>query len=191
MVEETAVKVVKSEEELLKELQAAMAEGNMKKVIEVAGELKRAKGEYEKKERDATVAKANSLAKEMEGPFSDFLLNWLEKIEAVVPKEKISVVCKYEADKPIEIKLSKTMPKLNKTSVLTAPAHKFELSTEQLLEMYGEESYKKDDPTTFKAAYAASTDKNHRFSVRKALITRHIKGVAKEATDSTSDDPVS
>lgn len=159
--------------ELNLKIQEAMAKGNFAEVAKLANQARKAEGDKEKKELEAKSGEIAALTEEVKNKFGGIVDKFGDRIIALVGEKKAVIQLSWNAeDKMVTAKINKGTTR--KPGSGGEPIQKFDMSTEQLLELYGDEKYK-DDGTTFKEAYESSTDKNVRFNIRRKLIKRHTQ----------------
>jgi len=166
---EVAVEAPLSEEELMAQLETALASKDFKAVAAASRKLDQAVKAKEKAELEAKRAILDEMA---------------EKVKAVIAKAVKPLVDSGELDAadgiwysydfgeaaPV-VRLMKTQPRAARAGGGTGK--KFDISTDDMLSRHGGEDYK--DGMTFRVAYDSSTDKNWRYAIRQKLLK--IEGI--------------
>ena len=158
----------KTEQELMHEMQAAVKSGDYKAVAKVASELVKFQKSKEQAELEAK---------------QKVLADKTEKVKSAIQKALAKMVESGELDqadgiwysndfgeKLVSCRLLKTQPRAKGTGGGGGGGKKFAVSTNELLEKFGEQEYK--DGQTFKAAWESNTDKNWRYAIREALLKK-------------------
>lgn len=184
----TLVEKPKTETELLAAMDAASKTKDFKTVAKVAAELVKFQRDKEAAEQEA---KQKALAAVTEGVKTMFSAVGQLLTSGHKPTAKdLEAVTKLFAsikgteldqadgiwfsndfgDKLVSCKLMKSQAKARATGGGGGVGKKFNVTTNELLEKFGNEVYK--DGMTYKAAYDSSTDKNFRFGIRESLLKK-------------------
>ena len=168
MADEIKEQKPKTEQELMQEMQAAVKSGDYKAVAKVASELVKFQKSKEQAEFDAKVKVLEAIT---------------EKVKVTIQKALQKMVDAGELDladgiwyandfgeKLVTCRLMKTAAKAKTGGGGGGGGKKFSVSTNELLEKFGDQEYK--DGATFKAAWESNTDKNWRYAIREALLKK-------------------
>lgn len=164
------------EKALQDQLQKAMASGDMQTVIKIAGELKKAQQEAERAEMDAKKGQIAELEKSVTAAIEKVIEKFGPQIVDLVGKERavLNVSWKAADEAAPEVKVVKgTGGGGKKGGGGGGTPQKFDMSSEDLLDLYGDQEYKEGEGKTLREAWDENTEKNHRFNIRKKLIKLH------------------
>lgn len=159
--------------ETQKRLQEAMASGDMAAVMKIAGEAKKAMSEVERADLEAKKGLIDELTLKITRELDKLVERFGKQIVELVGEQKAIIQFSWQAtseEAPV-VRITKSAAKRSGGGG-GGPAQKFDVGTEELLTKYGNKDYK--DGKTFQAAWDESTDKNHRFNIRKKLIKIHL-----------------
>jgi hypothetical protein len=160
------------DKETQRRLQEAMASGDMAAVMKIAGEAKKAMSEAEKAELEAKKGLIDELTGKLTKELERLVERFGKQIVELVGEQKAIIQFSWQAtseEAPV-VKITKSAAK--RSGGGGGPAQKFDIGTEELLAKYGNKEYK--DGKSFQQAWDESTDKNHRFNIRKKLIKLHL-----------------
>ncbi len=157
----------KTEAELMAEMDKALKSKDFKAVSKVSAELV-------KFQKDKEAAELAAKQKKLEG--------MTEKVKTAIQNALKKMVDSGELDeadgiwytndfgeKLVTCRLMKTQAKA-KTSGGGGGGKKFSVTTEEMLEKFGGETYK--DGKSFKEAWDSNTDKNFRYAIRETLLKK-------------------
>jgi hypothetical protein len=160
------------DKETQKRLQEAMASGDMAAVMKIAGEAKKAMSEAEKAELEAKKGLIDELTGKIAKGLEALVERFGRQIIDLVGEQKAIIQFSWQAtseEAPV-VRITRSVAK--RSGGGGGPAQKFDIGTEELLAKYGNKEYK--DGKSFQQAWDESTDKNHRFNIRKKLIKLHL-----------------
>lgn len=160
------VEHIKTEAELVADMSAAIKSGDYKVIAKVANDLVK----FQKAKEQADLEAKQKV-----------LLVKTDLVKTAIQKALAPLVAAGELDladgiwytqdfseKLVTCKLMKTAAKASSGSHAGGGGKKFNISTDELMEKFGQDSYK--NGTTFKVAYDSNTDKNWRYGIREALL---------------------
>lgn len=158
----------KTEQELMAEMNSAVASGDYKAVAKVAQELVKAQ---KTKEAAELAAKAAVLDAKV-NTVKDIIMKSLTKIvEAGDLDMADGVFFNWDfGDKEPLCRLTKAAARKAGGGGGGGAGKKFSISTLALLETYGAEEYK--DGMTYQAAWDSNSDKNWRYAIRESLLKK-------------------
>lgn len=156
----------KTEEQLMTEMNEAVASGDFKAVAKVAQELVKVQKAKEQAEHEAKVKALEAVT---------------DKVKTAIEKSVSKMVEAGELDqadgiwfnwdfgeKLVTCRLMKTATR--KSGGGGGGGKKFSISTAEMLEKFGSEEYK--DGMTYQAAWDSNTDKNWRYAIRESLLKK-------------------
>ena len=160
-----------TEAELKVELNKAMASGDLSLVMKLAGQLRKLLGDSEKQEYEAKKAALVKIEKEVEAVVTKGVeVIWDKVSDKIVDSGGDGLWFNFENGAVTGLRLTERKAR---TGGGGGVPKKFDMTSAQMLELYGDEEYK--DGVTFESAWAsAKGDKNATFAVRKGLIKRHL-----------------
>ena len=153
-----------------------MASGDMKAVIELASQIKKAQAAEAKANEDANKGLIMELSEKVKSELFKVVGKYQEQIVTLVGEDKAIVKFSYDFSDSINPPLcaiSKGSGSGAKRQGGGGTPQRYEKSTTDMLAQYGDMPYKKNgEPTgqTLSQAWNDSTDKNHRFGVRQQLV---------------------
>jgi len=168
------VKSQPSQQELEAQLREAMQKGDMATVVKIASQLNKAAKTRESAELEAKKTQITDLAEKVKVGFVGLIDRFGADIVALVGEKKaiINLSWSYEEQLPT-VKIVKGSSTVRKTGGGGNP-QKFDMKTEDMLATFGSQEYK--DGVSFNDAWAATTDKNVRYAIRKKLIKLQTGG---------------
>jgi len=163
-----------SQQELEAQLREAMQKGDMATVVKIASQLNKASKTKDAAELEAKKAQITDLAEKVKAGFVGLIDRFGADIVALVGEKKaiINLSWSYEEQLPT-VKIVKGSSTVRKTGGGGNP-QKFDMKTEDMLATFGSQEYK--DGVSFNDAWAATTDKNVRYAIRKKLIKLQTGG---------------
>lgn len=158
-------------DQLQAELKSAMALGDIPKVIQLATQLKKLVKGAGDAELEAKKGQITDLGEKVKIAFVKLIDQYGADIVTLVGEKKacIKLTWDFEGQVP-EVKIVKGASGTRKGGAKGGGnPQKFSMTSEALLEKFGGEKYK-DTGRTFQEIWDSTTDKNARYTVRKALI---------------------
>lgn len=163
--------------EMQTKLQEAMAKGDMAEVIKIASSLKKEVSAAEKADLEAKKGQIEALGEKIRQDVQNAIINkYATDIKNLVGEKKAIINISWSYEEPITVvKIHKGVAgKGGKRASSGGVPQKFDMSTDQLLELYGSQVMDEESGQTFTEAWTvADKDKNKRFQVRKKLIKKH------------------
>ena len=168
MVEEQPTAVVAepvSEEQLMAELETALASKDFKAVAAASRKLDQSVKAKEKVEQAIKVAALDAMIDKVKGAIA-------KAVKPIVDSGDLDVAdgiwysYDFGEQAPV-VRLMKTAPRAARAGG-GGGGKKFDISTNDMLTRHGQEEYK--EGLNFQQAYESSTDKNWRYAIRQRLL---------------------
>jgi len=156
-----------TQEQLMAELQAALAAGDFKAVATVSRKIDSLAKQAEKAELDAKRQAVEAIAEKVKAKI-------IKAIQPMVDAGELDsadgIWFSYDfGEQAPTLRLLKSAAKAARTGG-GGTGKKFDISTDELLAKFGGEEFK--DGQTFQQAYETSTDKNWRYAIRTKLLKK-------------------
>ena len=153
-----------SEEQLMAELETALASKDFKAVAAASRKLDSAVKAKEKAELEVKRAALDAMIDKVKSAISKAVKPLVDSGDLDVA-DGIWYSYDFGEQAPV-VRLMKTQPRAARTG--GGGGKKFDISTDDMLGRHGQEEYK--DGLNFQQAYESSTDKNWRYAIRQKLL---------------------
>lgn len=162
-------------DKLQEQLQAAAAKGDWKAVIELGSQLKKSQNEADKARQEANKGKIIELSAKVKAELIKVSKRFEDVITDLVGEDKARVKFEYDFSNELDSVIAITKGPVGgaKRASGGGTPQRYEKSTHDLLEAYGDQPFLKNGEAsgqTLQQAHDSSTEGNFRFKVRQQLI---------------------